>query len=170
MADYQGTYTIDFQEAERMSQLLAKYPAIAGDELAQAMNESVSRVTKAVQRFTPLYSTKLRQSIVGRVETSILGAQAPSITGTIATDLVYALPVEVGRRPGSLPPREPLIRWAAVVLGDGDAGDAVRWAIFKRGTKGKFMFARGWRDTRGWVSERFKRALGQIVKRLASNG
>jgi hypothetical protein len=67
-----------------------------------------------------------------------------------------------------LPPREPLIRWAAVVLGDGDAGDAVRWSIFKRGTKGKFMFAKGWRESRGWVSNRFKQALAQITKRPAN--
>ena len=92
------------------------------------------------------------------------------ITGIVGTDKEYALAVELGRRPGSLPPLEPLIRWAAVVLGDGDAGHAVRWAIFKRGIKGKFMFARGWREVYPRVTERFKQALSEIVKRLANNG
>lgn len=161
-----ATYEIEFQEGERMTALLKRYPSIAGDVLKGAMTKAVGLTTRNIQRVTPVYSTKLRRSITGTVESSVIGQQVPSIVGTVGTDSEYAVPVELGRRPGSLPPREPLIRWAAVVLGDGDAGDAVRWAIFKRGTKPRGMFAKGWRASRRAVSETFKRALGEIVKRL----
>lgn len=166
MAETTGTYEINFREVERMRRLLAKYPEIASRELGAAMRDSVRHTEQIVQKLTPVYSTRLRRSIVGRVEQSIAGGQ-PSITGIVGTDKEYALPVELGRRPGSMPPLEPLIRWAAVVLGDGDAGPAVRWAIYRRGTKPRGMFARGWRQARGWVSKRFARALTQIVKGVA---
>jgi hypothetical protein len=69
-----------------------------------------------------------------------------------------------------MPPLEPLIRWAAVVLGDGDAGPAVRWAIYRRGIKGRFMFEQGWRAARSYVVGRFRQALTRIVKRLSNGG
>lgn len=171
MADT-ATYEIEFQEGERMTQLLKQYPKIAGDELHNAMTDSVRHTTLAIQKRTPLYTTKLRRSIAWTVERDIRGAEVPSITGTIGTPLVYGPAVELGLPPGTLPPEEPLIRWAAVVLGDGEAGKAVRWSIFHRGTKKPpaAMFARGWRQSRRWVSVRFRLALIRIVERLAEGG
>ncbi len=168
MADVTGSYEINFQEAERISNLLAEYPQIAGDEMQKAMLHAVRITRLAVQKYTPVYTTQLRRSIVGRVERNIVG-QAADVTGIVGTDKEYALAVELGRGPGSLPPEEPLIRWATVVLGDGEAGKAVRWAIFHRGTKKppKAMFARGWREVYPRVVARFKQALSAIVERLA---
>lgn len=167
-----ATYEIGFQEAERMTKLLEKYPAISSDELHKAMIGAVGRVTQEIQKRTPVYTTQLRRSIVGTVERSLIGQAGASIVGTVGTDSPYALAVEFGLPAGHLPPEEPLIRWAAVVLGDGEAGKAVRWAIFHRGTKKppKAMFARGWREARRWVSVRFRLALIRITERLAQGG
>lgn len=172
MSESTATYEINFQEAERMSKLLEKYPSISSDELHKAMVGSVRRVTVEIQKRTPVYTTQLRRSIVGRVERSLIGQAGAEIVGSVGTDSPYALAVEFGLPAGHLPPEEPLIRWAAVVLGDGEAGKAVRWAIFHRGTKKppRAMFAQGWREARGWVSQRFQQALAEIVKRLGNGG
>ena len=70
-----ATYEINFQEAERMSELLRRYPEIAGYELRAAMTDSVRKTTLEIQKRTPVYTTKLRRSIAGEVEVQgLLGA------------------------------------------------------------------------------------------------
>ncbi len=166
-----ATYEVEFKDGDQLAQVLAKHPEISRDELQKAMIGAVRVTTQAVQKYTPLYTTRLRRSIVGTVEMrGITRQQGGSITGIVGTPLVYAPAVEFGLSAGHLPPEEPLIRWAAVKLGNGEAGKAVRWSIFHHGTQGQYMFKKGFEEVRGWVMRRFEQALDAIAKRLAQGG
>lgn len=153
-----------------MQRLLARYPAVAGAELKQAMTDAVAKTALAIRPLTPVDTGRLKASIAGRVETlgGTVGSVGGEIRGIVGTEIEYAPYVELGRKPGSLPPSAPLRAWGLRQLGSEEAGEAVRWAILARGIRPKAMFAQGWRRIRPWVSRRFQRALGDIIKRVAS--
>lgn len=53
----------------------------------------------------------------------------------VVSPLAYAPHVERGRKPGTMPPVEPLERWGHVVLGKDGLGWALAITIKKKGTK-----------------------------------
>ena len=94
--------------------------------------------------------------------------------GIVESDVDYALDVEIGLPAGTwIDDIESLKRWAHLVLGDENAAYAVRASIFARGTKihphgsrGYYMFARGWLQARPFVSKRFSMVPGEITARI----
>lgn len=162
-------YEVHTEELDAAAAALQRYPQIARDVLTTSMSRAVMQVSSEVKRRTPVYMGRLVGSIGGRVEAfgggiSPLGGE---IRGIVDTPVDYALPVEVGRRPGSWPPIDKIARWCHLVLGEEGAAGAVAAKIFHQGTEPRAMFARGWVASKPWVKNEFKRALREIVQRLA---
>jgi len=177
-------YTVTSPDLERVQGMLDAYPQVSYDVLSRAMAETVdtvsSNIKREMQRPTargqrgamgrPIYQGQLISAIGGRVET-IGGALAPSLRGIVdAGDVDHAAAVEFGQPPGTIVPIEPLKRWAHLKLGDEDLAYPIRAVIRKHGTKGYYMFARGWLRSQRWVSLRFRRALKDIVNTLRRHG
>jgi len=158
------TYDVDLSDIDELNRRLAQYPRMVGEVMQPAMSRSVMLLAGNVKRETPVYQGRLRSSIGGRVES--LGG---NVRGTVYTNLVYGPPVEMGREPGSFPPVEPLKRWAHLVLGDESLGFVVARAIFRRGTQGRYMFAKGLERSLNAIRSHFARALRELVQKLAGN-
>lgn len=90
----------------------------------------------------------------------------------IASPLVYAPIVEVGRRPGQrMPPHAPILLWTRRKLGVSGEG-AVHAAfliarkIARRGTQGAFMFQRAYQRLRPYAQQQFQACAARISARL----
>ena len=182
-----ANYQVEAPELERIQAALEQYPRIAYGILSRAMSETVVTVTSNIKREMqrptrrgqrgamgrPIDQGRLIGSIGGRVEAigGTMGGVTQSLQGIVdAGGVDYALGVEVGQPPGTNVPIEPLKRWAHLKLGDENLAYPVRAVIRKHGTKGYFMFARGWLRSQRWVRKRFRRALRDIINTVRGHG
>lgn len=118
----------------------AQSRAILQREVGTAMHNVVEQIADAARQRTPVNTGLLRGSIATRVTQ---GVEATTLVrGEVFTgqQAPYALFVEEGTRPGVWRPIAPLKLWARRVLGEERAAYRVRWAIFRRGTRGRHMF------------------------------
>ena len=155
-------YTVELEGIEEIDAYLARFPQIVQEETGDAMRRAVFVVRANVQRETPRYQGRLVSSIGGRVE-SVFGGR---VEGVVYSDLEYAVPVELGRQPGSFPPLEPIRRWCHLVLGDESLAFVVARKIATVGTRPRAMFAKGWLASKAMVSSLFQQALARIVARI----
>ena len=170
-----ATYTVDVTEVDDFAKVLQRYPEIARTVFQDALAESVILVVSYIQPLTPVNTGFLRGSITGNVE--VLGGGVGGLAdmrGIVESDVDYALDVEIGLPAGTwIDDIESLKRWAHLVLGNENAAYAVRASIFARGTRihphgsrGYYMFARGWFGAKPFVSKRFVDALAEITAKV----
>lgn len=166
----EASYELSTEGVDQAAALLARFPEISIDETRNAMTRSVMQLASDVKEFTPVYMGLLHSKIGSDVQTAG-GEVTPAVTGRVHSGGVpYALPVELGRKPGSWPPMEPIRRWCYLVLGDAELAFQVARKIFQRGIEPRGMFARAWLKDREWISQQFARARDRIVQRLADIG
>ena len=132
--------------------------------LELAMHRAVAIVTDEVVPLTPMAFGFLRNSIAQGHEVTV---QNPNVFGKVSSPLSYALPVETGSRP-HWAPIGPLKLWAKRILGDEAAAYAVQWAIARRGTKGWFMFKKGFAQAKPKVERWFAQVTQEIIDKLKS--
>lgn len=141
------------------------YRAAAGPAFGQAMTQVVTEIASEARAHTPVgVSGILRASIGTRVTLST--SAATLVEGEVFTgaQAPYAEHVEFGTRPGVWRPIAPLKLWAQRVLGDARIGYQIRWAIYRRGTKGRFMF----RDAMATVQPRIQGIFEAAAARVAA--
>ena len=158
-------YEIETVGLDDLQDRLNRYPQIAHAVLKPAMSRAVIHLQGSVKRFTPVY----QGTLIGRISQEVkpLFGDVGTMGRVYVSGVPYAQTMEVGRKPGTWPPIEPLRRWAHLVLGDESAGFLVARAIFKRGIKPRAMFARGLTRSKDYISRQFVKARDEIVKRLA---
>lgn len=169
-------YTVKVKGLAKLQKKLAAYPQIVGKVMHSAMLDSTKKLKENIKiemhRPTrrgvrgrlgmPIHQGRLLGSIADEVQG--IGGR---IVGSVGTDVEYGPAVEYGRPPGSWPDIEAITRWAKLKLGDEGAGYMVARSIFRHGTKGYFMFARGWLASQAWIRARFRKGLKEAVKKLA---
>lgn len=166
----EASYELSTEGVDQAAALLARFPEISIDETRNAMTRSVMQLASDVKAFTPVYMGLLRSKVGSQVDVIGQGV-TPQVRGIVHSGGVpYALPVELGRRPGSWPPLEPLRRWCYLVLGDAELAYQVARKIFQRGIEPRAMFAQAWRKDKEWINQQFTRARDRIVQRLADIG
>jgi len=172
-----ASYEVTTEGLEQAAALLARFPEISRDEMQKAMVKSVYQLQNDVKEFTPVGVSETLRSQIGSEGETIGGAMSPAGGGVVGIQGVvhsgatpYALVRELGRRPGSWPPRGPIERWCHIVLGDARAWFFVARKIARHGYKGAFMFARAWHKDKEWIQRQFVQARARIVKRLADIG
>ena len=78
-----------------------------------ALVESTAYVQTSIQHHFPVDTGLGRQSITSAVR----GATLDQMRGVVFSPLIHVAVVDQGRRPGRFPPRGPIERWAARVVG-----------------------------------------------------
>jgi hypothetical protein len=150
--------------------LAARYPAVTLNVIRRVMTDIVTRLESEVVRRTPAGvggSAGLRGSIFGEVAAT---AGQP-VTGLVGTAMPYGEVRELGRRPGKMPPVDPIAMWARSILGLGEkeakrAAYAIAMKISRVGYKGAFMFRDGWAAMEGWAMDRLNSIPDMIVREI----
>ena len=151
-------------------------PEIVAGELTPAVAEASLLVEREVRERTPIGiggGGGLAGSIGARDPEVVPGE---GVVGVVGTSLRYAVPVELGRRPGQRqPPVQTLCDRAEVRLGvSPEESRAVAWAIARRiaveGTEGAHMMRDGMRAVAGTVEAILARGMDRVTARLAEAG
>jgi hypothetical protein len=158
-------------------------------KFARATEESTLHAEGEITERTPANRSRLRNAIASHQERS------PGLVRGIVevAGLPYAIPVEIGRKPGTMPPVDAIQRWVhdkglggrtRVIKRGRNAGQeqlvrapakierAIAWAIAmkikKRGTKGAHMFRDGAKASQPFIRQRFQAATARVKRRLES--
>lgn len=149
-------------ELHKLESAIAHMPEMVDEELSRAALEASIIVTRNVKDVTPVGVSRgggegLQASIRYQIYPS-----AGEVTGVISSPLNYVEPVEIGSRP-HMPPVESLREWAE---SKGLSAWAVAKSIAKHGTKGQWMFKKGF-ETSGPMLERIGDAtVSRILQRV----
>lgn len=161
---------------DQAAQLWQQAPEIAERRLGAAMDEVLLLLQREVADATPAGAHQLlRKSIIAepvqRLGDALLGVvDVEDRPGKYGSPLSYAVPVELGTVP-HMPPEQPLVDWAKGKLGlkgreAKAAATAIRWKIYRKGTKGAFMFKRTHEAQQGYVTARFERAVADLAAEI----
>jgi hypothetical protein len=131
----EGDFTLDFSEVQKFAQALDKFPDTVGRLNQVTMQKIVSVVKDRIIVHTPVFLGNLRGSYYPQIYGEPL-----NLTGKVASDLIYGLPVDQGRPPGKMPPVDAIEHWVRRKLGvDGAEARQVAYiiarAIGRRGIK-----------------------------------
>ncbi len=181
--------TIQAPDLSRLTRKYQQAPAIIGEELAGAVERSTLHAEGQVVDRTPVNRARLRGGIHSTQE-----HQGDTYRGIVQTaPLAYAIPVEVGRAPGTMPPVDAIQAWVhdkglggrtRVVQRGRNAGQErlvrapanverrIAWAIAmkikQRGTKGKHMFRDGAKASEPFIRDQFRNVGVRVRRRLES--
>jgi hypothetical protein len=188
-------YEVEIKGLDEQIKRLNAYDAVSTRELTTAMSLSVKTLESAIKPLTPVYRGRLRGSIASEVKQEGVG----SIVGRVGSNLKseeYPAVMEFGRKPGSFPPLEPLIRWVhlkqiagtyrvkATKTGkhtrvgnkdvqasqDRQAAYAIARSIAKKGIKGLHFMSKGFDASKMQINEYFTQALQRITDALENKG
>lgn len=136
-------------------------------EMGAAMRTSVSKLEADVKRGTPVGATTfLRGSIFSAVRGTGL-----NLHGVVASNSVYAEPVELGSAP-HWPPPGPIELWVQRVLGVSDAKEIRRTAyvisrkISKTGTAARHMFRNAFQANKEKITRLLEAARDRVISQL----
>lgn len=181
--------TIQSPDLLRLHRKYERAGEIIDAELRTAVEESTLHAEGEIVERTPANRSRLRNAINSRYEHT-----ADTARGVVeVAGLPYAIPVEIGRKPGTMPPVDAIQRWVhdkglggrtRVVSRGPRAGQEqlvragarverqIAWAIAikikREGIKGKFMFRDGARASQPFIRARFQAATARVKRRLES--
>jgi len=140
-------------------------------ELQATAAEVTAAIQAHVQVATPVNLGSLRNSIASEVVT--VSSTPVHVVGSVFTNMIYAVPVELGSRP-HMPPQAPIYFWVQRKIHPPQADvaritNAVRWKIFRHGTKGRHMFSRGVLKAMPFVNRRISQAIERITALLGGS-
>ena len=170
-AGYNVTIAVDSQTIRRLNNLLDNSDPRILAELEATAAEATAAIQAHVQKRTPVNIGTLRNSIASEVTT--VSSTPAHVVGHVFTNLMYAVPVELGSRP-HMPPQGPIQYWVARKLHKSGTEltrvtNAIRWKIYRHGTKGKHMFERGSTAAIPFVNRRVEQAIKRITALLGGS-
>lgn len=160
--------TVDASEWLRFADRVDGARPLLGRHMTAAMDSSLDLVIEWMAEETPVNTGALR----GSWTKDIFGIPM-NLHGIAMTPLAYGLPVETGRKPGTMPPVDAIKLWAKRKLNlSGDELDMAAWAIARHigahGTEGAFMVEKAYNRAKGgdeieriWAAE-----LDEFLKEL----
>lgn len=157
---------VDASQVIAFAEKLNQFDSALNGEARRTMQQSVDVVEAQVAAYTPVNTGTLRAGTT----TDILGAGF-NIQGVVMNPVMYALPVEEGRKPGRMPPVGAIQLWV-IRKGIGNRNDSqstafmIARAIGRRGTKGAYMFKRGYQAALPMVKKLWADFPGRVVRRL----
>lgn len=143
-------------------ELLGKYDKISNRRLKQAADASTKIVQGAARQNAPVFQARLRQSI--DTEVREMGNMVQGrVFSPITKPYPYPLVMELGRKPGKMPPPSSLRRWVQLVIKPGaDEVDGVAFlvarAIGRKGIKGRFFMRKAVQTSTTRISQFFQKA------------
>ncbi|MCP5018913.1 MAG: HK97 gp10 family phage protein [Ketobacter sp.] len=157
---------IDTDDIDDVINELTRFERVVGDEIERGMRLSMDVFRQAVAGHTPVNSNDLR----GTLEASVKGSGV-NYTGELIPGMPYGEAVEFGRKPGKPPPTAAIKMWVIRKgIATGAEADSVAFliarAIGKRGTKGAFMFKRGFAQAKPAVLRYWQGVPARIIGKL----
>ena len=148
-------------ELHKLESAIAHMPEMVDEELSRAALEASIVVARNVKDVTPVGVSRgggegLQASIRYQIYPT-----AGEVTGVISSPLSYVEAVEIGTRP-HMPPVSALEEWAA---SKGLSAWAVAKSIAKHGTKGQWMFKKGFAASEPMLERIADSAVSRILQR-----
>jgi hypothetical protein len=157
---------VDASQVIAFAEKLYQFDSALNGEARRTMQQSVDVVEAQVAAYTPVNTGTLRAGTT----TDILGAGF-NIQGIVINPVEYAYHMENGRPPGPPPPVEAIQLWV-IRKGIADRSNSksvaflIARAIGRRGTKGAFMFKKGYQAALPTVKKLWADFPGRVVRRL----
>jgi hypothetical protein len=162
-------YDVTIKGLDEQIQLLGGYDKTAMTELTHGMSEATRAIARSAQVKAPNFSGELAASMTSRVMT--MGSQIIGEVYSSASNPIYPLVMEYGRRPGAKPPPVEAIRpWVESVLGDGSLAYVVARSIGRKGIKGKFFLRKAYRENANAIVGLFGLIVDRIAAKLVVKG
>jgi hypothetical protein len=130
--------------------------------LTQAMVKGTVRLKNKIQ-------DNIRQKGItfqGSLGRSVVVTEATYSRGVVGIGERYGGAVEFGRRPGKMPPVEPLERWAAIKLGTPGIGFVIARKIARQGTKAQPFVEPAFKSEIDYVLKQFSDATDILLQRI----
>ncbi len=157
-----GTLDVDLSELHALGTRYAGAEPVVRDELTKAMTRSALLVEGQARRVAPVDTGRLRGSITHEVRPFGGG-----VRGTVGTTVVYAPPVEIGRRAGAaMPPAGALLGWMGRHGIPASAEFVVRRAIGRRGIPARPFLRRALREMEGRIRQEFAQVPRRVLASL----
>lgn len=159
---------IDAHELKRFLEDLDILENVIIPKAHRYMRISVDVLEAQIAARTPVGATGNLRSATA---TEIRGARL-NITGEVTNPVLYAEPVERGRRPGKMPPVDAIEYWVIRkgIAAPGPESRATAWliarAIGAHGTKGAHMFEEGLNASEPSILSLWRGLPGEIVREL----
>lgn len=164
--------TITLQGWEQLQQAFARAPEIVQEELGAFAHNATQLLRSEVIDRTPVGASGGSSGLRGSITASV-DRMADGVLGVVGTVKPYAVPVELGTKP-HMPPILPIMEWVQAKFGGGQdmneirsRAEAIRWKIYRYGTKGHFMFRDAFQANAGEVQRQFDSAAARIVARIS---
>ena len=145
-----------------------EFPQMVGRELSVAMEASLQFLKGQVVVRTPTNTGVL----AGAINHGIT-SQFPNLVGFVGAPpgVPYAIVIEKGRKPGTMPPVDAIALWAVRKLGLSPeeakgAAFAIAKSIAKKGIKGRHMFKEGLEVSEPHIKQLFDSAIARSVARF----
>lgn len=165
------SYEIDVKGLEEQLGKLSQFDSIANRHLRRAMQESLITIGSEVVPLVPVgVSARLKNSM-GSVITETAPTMLTGKYGSSLKDEVYPQVMEFGRKPGSMPPPEALLRWVHLKIKPGEANEMqvaflIARKIGKFGIKGHFFMKTGFEKAKARITVFFTQAMTRIAQDL----
>lgn len=153
-----------------------EFPQSVGRELSVAMEKSLDLLKGQVKVRTPVNTGKLADAINHGIT-----SQFPNLVGFVGAPpgVPYAIVIEKGRKPGTMPPVDAIALWAVRKLGlSPEEAESAAWGIakniqkrgfspkFKVGPTGAKMFEKGLEASEPHINQLFNNAIARSVARF----
>lgn len=163
-----GSTKLDMSELTSFLQVAAKVPEASINDAVLAVHKAVAEFERQVVVRTPVgASGNLRRTF----STKVSKGQSV-VKGELVNPLIYALPVEKGRKPGRQPPTTPIEIWVRRKLGISDPQEArsvafvIARAIGRRGTKAVKMVEEGLNAAEPTIYKLFDAVADGAIEKL----
>jgi hypothetical protein len=148
--------------------VLGQYDQITQQELTHGMIEAV----KAIQWSSIQKAPKWTNALANHMQSRVMGVGS-FIVGEVYSDAsnpIYPLVMEYGRRAGAKPPPIDAIRpWVEDKLGDGSLAFVVARSIGRKGIKPHYFLRRAFQENRAAIVGMFGLVCERIAQRLSVN-
>lgn len=168
MSDQPLTWRIDLTDITDFAAALSRHPEQVSNEIRKMMQISLDTLEQTIAGNTPVNNGLLRGSLTNRMQ----GHPATWLVGEVFSPLIYAEPVEHGRKPGKMPPVDAIELWVIRKLGISDPNEsrqvafAIARKIAKYGTAGAGMFQKGFDQASGPIMRLWDTLPDKILQYL----
>lgn len=180
-------YEFEVQGLREAIDKLSGYDEFSTRRLTQAMQQSVTLLESSIKPLTPVFRGRLRGSIGSEVRG--VGSDIEGRVGSTLKDEEYPAVMEFGRRPGTMPPIDPLVRWVRLKRLSGvynaktkrrmggratqDQQDratafVIARSIARKGIVGKRFMQRGYETSQVRIARYFSDAVTALTQDLAN--
>lgn len=161
-------YEVEIQGLPETINALGRYDATADQELINAMRASTTAIQRSARAKAPVWLGNLSASMQSRV--FMIGSVIIGEVYSNASNPIYPLVMEYGRRAGAKPPPVDAIRpWVEDKIGDGSLAFVIARSIGRKGIKPHRFLKKAYAENAAAIAGVFRLACERIAKRLAVN-